>query len=81
MLVVRTRILAGVPRTAGTPNCSAASMKTSSAPPSIAGSTSGSVTRQVVFHMPAPEDSDASSSVGSIDRSAPATMRNTKGIS
>ena len=37
---------------AGTPNCSAARMKTSSAPARIAGSTRGRVTRNVVAHDP-----------------------------
>ena len=81
MLVVSTRMRAGVPSTAGTPNCSAASTNTRSELARIAGSTSGKVTRVVVRHRLAPDESDASSSAGSIERSAPPTRRNTNGIS
>ena len=75
MLVVSTLILAGVPSTAGTANCSAARMNTRSPPARIAGSTSGSVTRSVVRNTPAPAESEASSSAGFIERSAPADQQ------
>ncbi len=65
--------------TAGMPNCPAALRNTSSAEEPIAGAIRGSVTRVSVRQAPAPWMRAASSSAGSIERSAPATNRNTIG--
>ena len=47
----------------------------------MAGRTSGSVTFVVVVHRLAPEESEASSRLGSMERRAPPTIRKTNGVS
>ena len=56
-------------------------MNTRRPPARIAGSTSGKVMRSAVRTMPAPAERAASSRVGSMERSAPLTRRNTSGVS
>jgi hypothetical protein len=70
MRVGRNTIWAGSPRNAWGPNRAIESTAASSAPPVIAGATSGSVMRRVTVQRPAPSTWADSSSAASTDCSA-----------
>src|ERR1051325_139272 len=79
MDVVSTRISPGSPTSAGISKDSKERMKISSITEKNAGSMSRSEMRRIVCQSFAPHAAEASSSEGSMDRNAAASIRNTNG--